>query len=160
MNGLISISCVMADKCCVWSCQYASAIYAVSVFPEPPTCSISALQTYRISIDLCIRPCIFEIFFTAGNINNAIDNHMTDVNALGCEFSGQRLCQSSLSEFGRGEGGETGGSFQSGRCAGEDEGGVVFWGCCGGGEEVGEDCLGEVEGSFAVTRRGWSATVL
>jgi hypothetical protein len=25
---------------------------------------------------------------------------------------------------------------------------------------VGEDCLGEVEGSFAVTRRGWSATVL
>ena len=77
---------------------------------------------------------------------------MRDVHALGTEFPSEGLRLGAKGVFHGGEGGEEGGAFDGGGCAGEDEGRWV--GECGdAGEEEWEGCLGEEEGSFAVCRK-------
>lgn len=83
-------------------------------------------------------------------VDDAVDDRVRDVYALGTEFPSEGLRQGAEGELHGGEGGEEGGAFDGGGGAGEDEGWGVGGCRGGGGEEEGEGCLGEEEGSFAV----------
>ena len=87
------------------------------------------------------------------DVNDAVDDGVRDVHALGAELAREGLRQGAQGELHGREGGEEGGALDGGGGAGEDEGGRVR-GCRGGGEEEGEGRLGEEEGSFAVWGRG------
>lgn len=110
----------------------------------------------RIDLGLGRQP----VRLRAGDVDDAVDDGVRDVHALGAELARERLRQGAQGVLHGGEGGEEGGAFDGGGGAGEDEGwGVGGRGCgcgCGGGgggEEEGEGRLGEEEGSFAVEGR-------
>lgn len=130
LKGLISISCVMAERCCVCSCQYVSAIWAshpVSlVYFSLKSNLIDIGATHSISVDFRIRACIFEIVCTARDVDNAIDDHMANMDTLRCEFSSQRLGQSPLSKFRRSECREASRAFECCGCACKNQSGVVL----------------------------------
>lgn len=90
-----------------------------------------------------------------GDVDDAVDDRVRDVHALGAELPREGLRQGAQGELHGGEGGEERGAFDGGGGAGEDEGGRVRGGG-GGGEEEGEGGLGEEEGAFAV---GWMLAV-
>lgn len=92
------------------------------------------------------------------NVNHPVNDRMRDVHALGTELPSEGLRLGAEGEFHGGEGGEEGGAFDGGGCAGEDESGWV--GECGdAGEEEWEGCLGEEEGSFAVGRENCQPSI-
>lgn len=90
----------------------------------------------------------------ARDVDDAVDDRVSDMYALGAELPREGLGHGAEGEFHGGEGGEEGGAFDGGGGAGEDEGWGVCRGCLGGGagEEEGEGGLREEEGSFAVCR--------
>ena len=95
----------------------------------------------------------------ARGVDDAVDDGVGDVDALGAELAGEGLGEGAEGELHGGKGGEEGGAFGGGGGAGEEEGGWggrVGGGVCGE-EEEGEDGLGEEEGSFAVMGSAVSA---
>ena len=104
-----------------------------------------------IGANLALGRHVLQPLLSPRNINNTINNSVSDMHALRREFPRDRIAQRAQRPLAAGESGHLRVGFDA-RCrAGEDQGWRVFGVWVGGGlEEEGEGGLGEDEGSFAV----------
>lgn len=101
-------------------------------------------KTHRLGIDLRIRLVKLPLLRSL-DVDDAVDDGVHHVDALGPELARERLCERAHGEFARGEGGEGGASAHRRGRGREDQGRWVGGGGLFGGEQEREDGLGKVE---------------
>jgi len=107
-----------------------------------------------IRANLALRRHILQPLLSPGDIDDAVDDRVSDVYTLRRELPRDRIAQRTQCPLAAGEGGHLRVGFDT-RCgASENEGRRVFGIGVGGRlEEEGERGLGEDEGSFAIAIR-------
>jgi hypothetical protein len=83
--------------------------------------------THRIGIDFRIGARVLHVVGSAGGVDDAVDDGVRDVDALGAKLAGEGLGERARGELADGEGREVGRCFERGRGAREDQCWWVRW---------------------------------